>query len=133
VLDAIDRPDARVIEGREHPRLAFEARNALRVARKGRWKNLDRDVTMQRGVPPVIDLAHPAGSESTVNRVRPDAAADQSDLVGCFARFLRHGLQDILGARCLGEQRVDLATQFRVVATGVGDECRSQMLVPRQG
>jgi hypothetical protein len=47
-----------MIQGREHPRFAFEAVQTLRVAAEYPWQDFDRDIPFQPGVSRPIDFAH---------------------------------------------------------------------------
>jgi hypothetical protein len=48
VVQTVNRGDVRMIQRREHLRLAFEVRNPHGIRRKGVWKNLDGDVAGAR-------------------------------------------------------------------------------------
>ena len=71
---AVDRGDIRMVERREHLRLAFEAREPVGIAREELGKDLQRDVTIELRVTRTIDLAHAACAEC------------RDDLVGAEAR-----------------------------------------------
>ena len=55
--------DVRVIQRREHLRLALEPREPVRIGRERLGQHLDRDVAVQPRVARAIDLAHPAGAD----------------------------------------------------------------------
>ena len=61
--DAIDLSDVRMIERREHLRLASQAREALGIGRDRCGQNFYRDVAAQLEVARAIDLAHAALAE----------------------------------------------------------------------
>jgi hypothetical protein len=60
IVEAVDLRDARVVECRERPRFALEAREPLRVGRERLWQDLQRDLTPQRRIARAIDLTHAA-------------------------------------------------------------------------
>ena len=74
-LEAVDRGDVWMVEGREDSRLPLEPRHALRVCHEGRWQRLQGDVPAQNHIVRPIHLPHPAGAERAVNLVRTDPAA----------------------------------------------------------
>ena len=49
-----------MVERGEHPRLALEARETIRIGGKGGGKDLDRDVAIELRVTGPVDLAHSA-------------------------------------------------------------------------
>ena len=63
VLEAVDRADVGMIQRRQHPRFALEAREAFRIAREEPWQDLDRDLATELLVMGAIDLAHAASAE----------------------------------------------------------------------
>ena len=75
VLQAIDRPDVRVIEGRQHLRLPPEARQALGIRAVELGQDLQRDVAVELGVARPIDLAHAARAEGRLDLVGAEAGA----------------------------------------------------------
>ena len=75
LLDAVDRGDRRMVEGREHPRLALEPRHAVRVAGEFRGQHLDGDVAPELAVARAVDLAHAAGAEEVGDFVRSEPGA----------------------------------------------------------
>ena len=58
--DAVDLRDVRVVERREHLRLAREPRDALRIMRDDVRQDLDGDITVQLRIARAIHLAHAA-------------------------------------------------------------------------
>ena len=60
---AVDRGDVRMVERREHLRLALEAREPIGIAREELGKDLQRDITIELRVTRTIDLAHAACAE----------------------------------------------------------------------
>ncbi len=61
VLDAVDRRDVRMIQGREQARFTVEAGAALGIATEGLRQDLDRDLAAKPDVTGAVDLAHAAG------------------------------------------------------------------------
>ena len=86
LLEAVDRRDVRVVQGREDVRLAREAREAVRVLREGVREDLDRDVALQARVARAPHLAHPSRSEPRKDLERSEAGT----------RFERHGAATII-------------------------------------
>ena len=60
---AVDRGDIRMVERREHLRLALEACEPVGIAGEELGKDLQRDVTIELRVARTIDLAHAARAE----------------------------------------------------------------------
>jgi hypothetical protein len=71
--DLVQRGDVRLIERRQHLRLAFEARQALRVAHELFRQQLQRDFAPEARIARAIDLAHAAGTEQFQNFEAPEA------------------------------------------------------------
>ena len=71
LLEAVDRADVRMVERREHPRFALEAREPLGIRREDVRQDLDRDVAPELRVARAIDLAHPARAERRKDSVWP--------------------------------------------------------------
>ena len=63
VLEAVDRADVRVIERRQRPRFALEARATIGVAREVRGQDLDGDLTTEVLVAGAIDFGHPTRAD----------------------------------------------------------------------
>ena len=105
LVHAVDRADVRVIERREQQGLAIEPRAPLRAGRPHIGEDLDRHVAPKRRVVRLIDLAHPAGAEQRLNRVRSDPPPNQR----CAGRAARGGAESG-GARAreVSEQRLDV-------------------------
>ncbi len=57
LLETVDGGDVRVVQGREGPRFALEARQAFGVGGKRIGEDLDRDLAAERGVGGAPDLA----------------------------------------------------------------------------
>ena len=72
-LDTVDLRDVRMIERREHLRLALKSRDAIRVGGEQLGKNLDRDVAAQARVARSIHFAHAARADGGHNLVRADS------------------------------------------------------------
>ena len=56
--------EVRMIERREHLRLARKARDAIWIVRENIWKNLEGDLAIQPRIASPVDFAHPSGAES---------------------------------------------------------------------
>ena len=63
VLETVDRGNVRMIERRQHLRLALEARDAIGIERERVGDDLQRDVATELRIARAIDLAHAAGAE----------------------------------------------------------------------
>jgi hypothetical protein len=60
-----------MVECRRRARFSLKAPKTLGVERDGVRQHLDRDVAPQARVTRTIDFAHPAGTESRANLIRP--------------------------------------------------------------
>ena len=72
VFDPVDGADVGMIERGEHPGLALEAGQPLRIAHEERRQDLDRHVAPEPGVVGAVDLAHPAFAEQRPDLIRPN-------------------------------------------------------------
>ena len=72
LFDAVKGRDVRVIQRAEEAGLALEAGPALRVAREGVRKGLDRDLAVEPRVARPKDLTHPPSPERREDFERPD-------------------------------------------------------------
>ena len=75
LLEAVDRPDVRMVEGREHFGFALKARQAIRIAGHRGGQHLDRHRPLQIAVGRAIDLAHAAGADLRGDFVDAEAGA----------------------------------------------------------
>ena len=75
LFEAVDVRDERMIQRREHPRLALEARQAIGIVDDRLGQDLDGDVAVEPGVARAIDLAHPTGADEPEDLERAEAAA----------------------------------------------------------
>ena len=75
VLEPIDRRNVRVVERRQHLRLAREACDAIGIEGKGVGNDLQRDVAIQLGIARTIPLAHAAGTEGGKDFIRAESGA----------------------------------------------------------
>jgi hypothetical protein len=57
-FDPVDGCDVGMVERRQHLRFAREPRQPIRIEREGLRQDLDRDVTIELGIPCAIDDAH---------------------------------------------------------------------------
>ncbi len=131
-----------MIQRRQHPRLALEAREPLWIAREVTRENLDRDLAFQRRIARAIDFAHPARAEQAVHVIRADPAARQhrrTDIAHQLRRDRRRvAVEKRARGRRLREQRLDFASQ-RLVARArlrqkrralAGRSCRRAVIHP---
>ena len=63
LFDAVNCADVRVIQLRQHPRLALEARQAIAIDGQRARQDLDRDLASELGVVRQIDFTHAACAE----------------------------------------------------------------------
>ena len=75
LLEAVDRRDVRMVERREHLRLALEARQPLGVGDERLGQHLERHLALEPGVAGAPDLAHAACAEGGEDLVRSQARA----------------------------------------------------------
>ena len=135
LLEAVDRADVGVVQRREHPGLALEASEAIRVARERAGQDLDGDITTQLRVPCLVDVTHPARSEQGGQLIAAEGPADH--VTGARAASRCAGMtstgssRKLLVRRGLGQQRLDVAPQRFVIGTGDGEKRRPLTL--RQG
>ena len=77
-FDGINRDDMRVVERREGASFTLEAREALRVARHVRRKNLQRDFAPELRVGGAIHLTHSPRANCGVDSVMCECTSDQT-------------------------------------------------------
>ena len=83
LLEAIDGPDVRTVESREHFGFALEARQTLRIGGHRRRQDLDRDGPLEIGVNCAINLTHATGAYRAAHFIDADAGArDEGQTVG---------------------------------------------------
>ena len=127
VLEAVNRADVRMIQRREHARFAIEAREPAGIAREGVRQHLDRHLAAELRVPGAVDLAHAADADERLHFVAAECLVDERRVrvseagrhVACMA-----GEPAFVGRR-LAQQAFDLALQFFVGATRIGEIGRS--------
>ena len=73
LLGAVDRRDRRVVDGREHPGLALEARHAAGIRGGVVGQDLDRDVPAELPVARAVHHAHSPRAEHVEDLVGPEA------------------------------------------------------------
>ena len=66
-----------MVQGRDGPRLALEAGQAIGVLGDLVGEDLDRDLAAQAGVAGAVDLPHAAGPEEVDDLVRPESGSGQ--------------------------------------------------------
>ena len=71
-----------MVERREHPRFALEARQAVGIRGEDARQNFERDVAPELRVARAIHLAHAARAEQCVDLVDADASTGQHGSVG---------------------------------------------------
>src|SRR5258708_5454087 len=64
-----------MIEGREHLRLAAEARHTVGISDERGGQNFQRYIPPEPGVSGAIDLAHATSAERPADLVRPETSA----------------------------------------------------------
>ena len=78
LLGAVDRRDRRMVDRREHARLALETGDACGIPGELLREDLDRDLAAELEVPRAVDLAHASGTENADDLVRPSLAPGES-------------------------------------------------------
>ena len=107
LLDAIDRTDVWMIEGREHARFTLEPGEAVRIGSEGTRQDLNRDVASQLRVARPVDLSHAAFANLRRDQIRPQGLADPDP----SADSIRHGRgTQERGTTVMCQQRRDLTT-----------------------
>ena len=71
LFEPVDRADVRMIERCQDPRLAFEPRESIGIARKEARQDLDRHVAAELRVARAIDLAHAARAQQACSWYTP--------------------------------------------------------------
>jgi hypothetical protein len=75
LLDAVERGDAGMVQGREQPRLALEAGETVGVPGERLREGLDRDLAAEAGVTGAAHLAHAAFSREREDLVARELRA----------------------------------------------------------
>ena len=75
LFEAVDLRDVRMVERRQHLRLALKARDAIGIGGKEIRKNLDGDVAAQPRITRSIHFAHAACADGGHNLVRSESSA----------------------------------------------------------
>ena len=120
VLQAVDRPDVRMIEGGQHLRLAPEARQALGVGAVELGEDLQRDVAVELGVARPVDLAHAAGAERRLDLVGAEAGAGGEGHGGISQR--EQPLRQLAGVEPARLRRLAQRVRGREARATVGGE-----------
>ena len=119
LLESIDRANVRVVQRRQHPRLAFEARDPLRVCKEDVCHDLDGDITAQLRIAGPIHVAHPARAEERKNPMRTELPArERRAVIGSQdvrRRFANRRFEKPLRCVRVREQRLHLPSQRFVV------------------
>ena len=108
LLEAVDRADVRVIERRQHPRFALEAREAFGMAREEPRQDFDRNVPTEPLIVSAIDFAHATDAQWRADRIGSEPSADEWPLASDVRSPERWRLQK-------AQERLDLVSQ-RLVA-----------------
>ena len=74
-LEAVDRADVGMVQRREHPRFALEARESIGMPGERRRQNLDRDIAPELRVVRTVHFAHAARAEQRVQAIPADRLA----------------------------------------------------------
>jgi hypothetical protein len=75
LVHLVDLRDVGMVQGREDPRLALEAPQAILVGRQRVREHLDRDLALQPRVLRAVDLAHASGTERAEDLVLGEPVA----------------------------------------------------------
>jgi len=121
-LQPIDRADVRVIECRQRPRFACEARAPLGISREVRRQELDRDIAAKLAVARAIDLAHAARAERRHDSVGAELTVQHR---GSTRRTGDDGcrtFEELRRNRFVGEQGLDFPPQGVIALTRLGQE-----------
>ena len=100
LFEAVDLRDARVVQRRERLGLPLETHQPIGVGRERLGQDLERDVAIEPGIAPAIDLPHPPGPKRGDHFIRADSGA------GTQAHRRHHGMGgsnlaiDAAGAAC---------------------------------
>ena len=133
----VDGADVWMVEGREQPGFALEARPVVRVSHPVTGENLDGHRAAERRVMRPIHLAHATGAEEPCNRVRFELRAWCERVAalfsvagkGCqreYAQRRRDWLLEESASVAIGsEQRLDIGLQRAVVVAAVTYQSRS--------
>ena len=90
-LEAIDRPDVRVIERREEARLALKALEHCWIVESATGQNLEGDVATQSRIASAIDLAHASLTDPGLDAVWANEDPVEARRLRVFARFAPRG------------------------------------------
>jgi hypothetical protein len=133
LLDAVNRGDVPVVQGREDPRLTLEAPDALRVGGKGGREHLDGDVAAEPRVARAIDFAHPADADALLQPIDPELVPGQERGRRRTGHRQRGCGEDSRSGRGRVEQRLHLLPQRLVARAGLRHERRTLIGPPCQG
>jgi hypothetical protein len=126
LLDTMNCRDARMIEGRQDPRLPFETCEPLRVGGQGAGQYLYRDLAAELCVPCPVNLAHaPAAQDS--EHVETAEAVSSLERRRWRVRVCMNGwsLQEATCGVVRREEILDFAAD-RLISFGFSrEECRS--------
>jgi len=126
LAECVNRADVRVVERRGGTRFLSEASHSPQIPREARGQELERDLSLEREVARKIDLPHPASTDPFNDFVvtKPRTGTDHGfhphsgNGVCCSRRML----EEVRLNAVVREQRLDLAPQGGIAATGLDDE-----------
>ena len=98
-LEAVDRADVGMVQRREHPRFALEARESIGMARERRRQNLDRDIAPELRVVRTVHFAHAARAEQRVQAIPADRLAGHVRRRGGMPEARSAAVSNVGGAR----------------------------------
>ena len=120
LLQSVDRANVRMVQRRQHPRLAFEARKPIRVRQEVVGHDLDGDIAAQLRVVGTIHVAHSTGAEERENFVRTDLPARQRRAVRISQDTGRHRSyrrrEKLVRCVRVRQQRFHLLSQLCVIS-----------------
>ncbi len=120
IFEAINRADVRMIERRQNPGLALEARHLIRASRRGAGDHLDGDVAAELGVTRPVHLAHAARPDERHDLVlaQPPAGGQRfAVIVDDLCRDLAERLfEEAVRPVRMRKQRLHLGPECVVVA-----------------
>ena len=110
LFDPVDGADVGMVERREHPRLALEARQAVGIRGEDSRQDFERDVSPELRIARAIHLAHAARSEQCLDLIDADPSPGQHGSAGggdqsgrrreCGIRQEAHGVALVRQKRC---------------------------------
>src|SRR5688572_153017 len=130
-MNAVNRPDIRMVERRQEACLAFEARPSVGIGHPEIGQDFESHITAERRVADTIDQAHAAGAEQSGYLVRSETLArcERGSLVVKDARdraehtsahvAIDRRVEDRSVVCIGGQERFDFGLQRAVIAAHV--------------